>query len=495
MRRSRIIALIFTLGGLLLLGAAIGPTAAAPATPEASSTQVFLPLVRRSGDLAPPPPPSGADGALFMQPDTKVAGPSLRVDAQGGMHLAYYDAVPLAEHPAVTYAYCPPPAAQCADGSTWQRLRMGDQIDMAQLELTPAGHPRLLLGYHDLASSYEVFIYGECDSNCTAGESAWQFVGVTTRALGAAGISDFYLPNRSFALDPQGRPAFAFYDNDYVNREPDHIGGYYFACQSGCTDAASWTETLFTLRSGYYNELVSQPVLKFTGDGKPRILAQLFPLSQTGEPSGLYYFSCDSACDDGASWGRTLVADRGAGPYPAWDLALDGQDRPRAAFYKYDAGDGTAQTLFYLWCDAGCAAGGWSQLDLGLPKGDGIGADLELDAAGRPRIAYLSDTQLGYAWCDGGCTSAAGWQHGYADDDATMERDYPIARPVTCSAGIWDSYSPSFDLDPSGDPRMAYDASYKAYCQYQDPTNPSKPPTSEFREIWHSVRTVFAPQP
>jgi hypothetical protein len=50
-------------------------------------------------------------------------------------------------------------------------------------------------------------------------------------------------------------------------------------------------------------------------------------------------------------------------------------------------------------------------------------------------------------------------------------------------------------LDSQGNPRIAYDASYKAYCQYQDPTDPTKPPTNEFREIWHSVRTIFTTQP
>jgi hypothetical protein len=470
---------------------------ATPAAPQASHA-VYLPMIARGGSPTTPPPtppPTEASGALFMQPQKKIAGPSIKVDAQGGMHLAYYGAVPLADKPAATYAYCPPPAAQCGDSRKWSFLSMGDQIDEVQLQLTPQGHPRLLLGYHDTAKFLRVYIYGECDSNCTAGESSWAFVAVTVRSLNAASYGDIYLPNRTFALDPQGRPAFAIYDNNYVNVEPDHIGGYYFACQANCTQPGSWTETLFTHRNGYNNELVSQPVLQFTSDGKPRILAMLYPLNGTGD-NGIYYFSCDGACDNSASWQRTLVADRGSGPYPTWDLALDGQNRPRVSFFKYDASDGTGQTLFYLWCDASCtSSGGWRMLNLGLPKGDGIGANIELDPNGRPRIAYLDSENLGYAWCDTNCTNAAGWRHGYADDDQTMEQEYPIARPVTCSAGIWDSYSPSFALDRQGNPRIAYDASYKAYCQYQDPTDPTKPPSNEFIEIWHSVRTVFVPHP
>jgi hypothetical protein len=456
---------------------------------------VFLPLVAGPAGLEPPPPPpDGAEGALFMQPERKVAGPSLKVDAQGGMHIAYYDSVPLAENPAATYAYCPPPASQCGDGSKWTYLRIGDQIDQVQLQLNAAGQPRLLIGQHLTGDYREVYYYGECASSCATSLDSWSFLEVTSRSLAASGISDYYLPTRSFALDPQGHPAFVFYDQDTIP-EPDHTGGYYLSCQADCTTAGSWTEARFTHRSGYFDELVTQPVLAFTADGNPRILANLYPLNGTG-PEGIHYFACDQGCEDDTNWERTLIIERGSGPYPVWDLELDAQSRPRVAYFRYDASDGTDETLFYLWCDTNCTAdGSWQTLDLGLPKGDGIGADLELNTAGHPRIAYLTSADLGYAWCDSGCTTAQDWQHGYADNDDQMTADYPIALPITCSAGIWDSYSPSLALDSAGNPRFAYDASYKGYCQYEDPTDPTKPPTSEFREIWHSVRTVFVEQP
>lgn len=498
-RSIRITVVLLALFGIVCAAHSANLLRAAPLAQQAGPYTVALPLVVRDGSTQPPPAtptpePDGESGALFMQPDKKVAGPSIKVDAQGGMHLAYYDSVPLAEMPAATYAYCPPPASQCDDGSKWSYLSIGDQIDEVQLQLTPEGYPRLLVGYHDLANFAEVYFYGECNSNCTASEDSWNFIAVTQRSLNASGIGDTYLPKRTFALDPQGRPAFVFYDQN-TQPEPDHTGGYYYSCQASCTEDGSWIEGRFTHRNGYYDELVGQPVLQFTSDGKPRILALLYPLNGTGE-DGIYYFACDNGCDDDANWQRALVTERGSGPYPAWDLELDAQNRPRAVFFKYDAIDSSAQTLFYLWCDANCANGGtWEVLDIGLPKGDGIGADIELDTAGRPRIAYLNSTQLGYAWCNGNCGSATDWQYGYGDSDEAMEQEYPIARPITCNAGLWDSYSPSLALDSQGNPRMAYDASYKAYCQYQDPTDPSKPPTSEFREIWHSVRTIFTTQP
>jgi hypothetical protein len=497
-RATRIAIVLAVLVAIICAADPASRLRAAPASPAAGPNTVYLSMIMAGGSTTPPstptPPPADDSGAFFMQPHKKIAGPSIKVDAQGGLHLAYYDAVPLADKPAATYAYCPAPSSQCANASKWSYLSMGDQIDEVQLQLTPEGHPRLLIGYHDTAKFLEAYIYGECNSNCTASEAAWSFVAVTLRSLNATSIGASYLPNRTFALDPQGRPAFVLYDQN-TSPEPDHTGGYYFSCQTSCTKDGSWSEVRFTQRGGYYDELLSQPVLQFTTDGQPRILALLYPLNGTGA-SGIYYFACDGGCDDQANWQRTLVADRGNGPYPAWDLEIDGQNRPRATFYKYDASDSTRQTLFYLWCDTNCLDNSsWHTLDLGLPKGDGIGADIELDAAGRPRIAYLNDFDLGYAWCNNDCTSAAGWQHGYADNDQTMEQEYPIALPFTCSSGIWDSYSPSLALDTQGNPRIAYDASYKAYCQYQDPTDPTKPPTNEFHEIWHSVRTIFTNQP
>src|SRR6185369_10737660 len=96
--------------GFLLAVCAILPTLAAPrtsVTAQAARYHVYLALtVANKGATTPPPaptPPASTSGALFMQPEKKVAGPSLKVDAQGGMHMVYYDAVPLAEKPAATY--------------------------------------------------------------------------------------------------------------------------------------------------------------------------------------------------------------------------------------------------------------------------------------------------------------------------------------------------------------------------------------------------------
>lgn len=78
--------------------------AAERATPQAGPNSVYLPMMARAGTSTPPPtttpptttpPPVDESGALFMQPDKKTAGASLKVDAQGGMHIVYYNAIPL----------------------------------------------------------------------------------------------------------------------------------------------------------------------------------------------------------------------------------------------------------------------------------------------------------------------------------------------------------------------------------------------------------------
>jgi hypothetical protein len=125
----------------------------------------------------------------------------------------------------------------------------------------------------------------------------------------------------------------------------------------------------------------------------------------------------------------------------------------------------------------------------------GDGVDLELDAQGRPRLAYLNGSDnLGYSWCNAGCTDPAAWQHVIAESSTQLEAEYPVARPVTCNAGLWDTYAPSLALDAQGHPHVGYNGSYKARCQYQDPNDPGQI-YDTFLEIWHSVRLVtFAQQ-
>lgn len=503
---GRLIIVAFCLLPLPGLGqAAAQPQSGAPA----ATHTVFLPVVRGQGSLpspspspSPSPEPSPepeppANSALFLQAleGRKIAGAQIKADAQGGVHIAYYDAVPLAEGPGATYGYCPPPAAQCAEPARWSFTPpIGDMVDEVQLQLTPEGRPRMVIGFHVTSHNREVYLYAECDSNCAAAEESWAFVAIGQRALTTFSPGGSNQPKRSFALDAQGRPGFVLLDDDYIP-EPDHAGGYYISCQANCAFPERWSEARFTNRDRGFNELIGQPVLQYAPDGAPVILAELYPLAGAGEP-GIYYFRCGQGCAQAGpeGWERVRIAERTSGAQPSWDLELDAQGRPRVVYFKYLSSQDTTRSLFYLWCDEAClSAESWQITGVGLPDEEGIGADLELDAQGRPRVAFLSSTALGYAWCDGACATSAGWQRRSADSDEQMTQDYPVPLPTTCRAGIWDGYAPSLSLDGAGAPLMAYDASYRASCQYVDPENPGQPPRDEFVELWHAVRVVLAP--
>lgn len=434
---------------------------------------------------------------IFQEPDKKTGTPDIAIDAAGGSHMAYAYHVPVAENPDLIYAYCPPPAASCTDQNRWQRLNLSGPVDQVQISLTADGHPRILARGDSSKGGYKNYYYGECDSNCTS-DTSWNFALVTDSYTNGVGdITGYYLPKRYFALDPQGRPRFVFYNGDYPS-DPDRYGGYYAQCDANCADSQNWSVTRFTHErpENYRYELIDNPALAFTSKGEPRVVAQLYPLDNSDTENGIYYLGCDSGCEDDANWDRVKIAERGGGPYPAWDIAIDPNDHPRVAFYKEDVLEGdSGKRLHYLSCDNDCFNGGWNTLNFGLPRQAGDGADIELDVQGRPRIAYLDGSDnLRYSFCNGGCENGANWQHGVVETGNDLDTEYPIARPITCDAGLWDTYAPSLALDATGNPHITYNGSYKARCLYQDPTDPTKPPESSFSEIWHSSRLVTFPQ-
>lgn len=487
-----------------VLGLAQAQSAQPPRVGEPQAAHlVYLPLLARDGTAAPtpPPPPAPTVQGWFTKPEKKTGSGAIAIDSAGGSHFAYRDHVPFAEKPSVYYAYCSPPASQCRDASTWSHLNLGGPVNDVQLKLTPTGQPRMLVTISPTAAGLEKhYVYMECNTGCLD-ENNWNYVDVTYSYTNTASdVTSYYQLKRFFALDSAGRPRFVFYDGNFL-AEPDRYGGYYAACDSDCLASANWSVTRFTRAqaSGSQRyETLSNPALVFAADGSPRVVAGLGPLDDPAwyNDPPLYYFACNADCGDEASWQRTKISGDAGGAYPSWDLALDSADRPRVAFFSYQGSDEGAEKLFYLQCDANCTSGGsWQKLDLGLPSGAGTGANVELDRVGRPRIAYLRNHDLGYSWCDANCANAASWQHRVVETSADLDAQYPIARPFTCDAALWDTYAPHLLLDAAGQPSVAYEGSYKARCYDPDPTDPSKPPVYEFREIWHSVRVTFFSQP
>lgn len=459
---------------------------------------VFVPLLVAKRKATPPPPgPQPIQGAFFVQPDTKTGSAAIAVDKQGGMHLAYRYYLPDDEHPAAVYLYCPSQSTNCADPAKWTGVSMADYVNEVQLGLTPAGQPRLLIRLNSTQVALgNDFYYAACDQSCTD-PSKWSLTYLlTTSGMASHETEDITTPQRSFALDPQGRPRFVYLDKNTADAEPDHLGTFYAFCDEQCTNAANWYETRISWGNNPFYEHFYYPSLAFTNLGQPRVVGDGLYLVQ-GQALGIYYLACDTNCGDSSNWQRVRLFERGSGPKVSWDLEVNG-NQPRLAFYEGAQLGGAGDVLYYAWCNNNCLnAASWQRRNLGLGSMNGKHPDLELDGQGRPRLAYAVQNGggIGYAWCTGNCESAQGqWQQRVVDTATKLEQAYPVARPPHCDAGLWDSMTPVLALDAAGNPRLAYDAAYNTRCWYDDP-NDNQPPFLRFSQIWHTVRVNYFPQP
>lgn len=455
---------------------------------------VFLPLINTSGTSTPPPPAPVTDG-LFIDTQLKTSSAGLQIDAQGGLHLAYYYYEPVGEGKPTSgvYLYCP---ANCENNDRWTGVGLGEQVNEIQLKLTPAGQPRVLFrAASQVRESGHDYYYGACDQNCTD-PAQWSVIYLTSSSgIGVIDLlKDDALPQRYFALDPQGRPRFVY--NDGVT---GHLGTFYAYCDSDCTDPINWFETRINKDNGnqgpYRDENFYYPALTFTPQGQPRLAADGVSMQ---DEFYLYYLACEGGCEAESNWFSVPVAERGNGPNMSYDIATDAAGRPRIAFYQGGFLGGQGEQLFYVWCDDGCFDGAnWAGSEVGLGQNNGRGPDLELDAAGRPRLAYaLYDAGgLGYSWCDSNCeTPGAAWQHQVVKSRAELLAAWPVAFPPHCDGGLWDGLTPSLALNKAGQPRIAYDTIYNARCWY-NPDTGEWDPWHEFHLIWRAVRVDFVTQP
>jgi hypothetical protein len=138
---------------LLGLGLEVAPSQAATTQQLAPSTghSLYLPMIMNLGigQQEPPPPdptpPPATKGAFFVSEEGKTNSAGLAIDANGGMHMAFAVFTELANHPPAVYAYCPGPAATCADPNNWKAVGISDLVDEVQIKLTSDGRPRMLI--------------------------------------------------------------------------------------------------------------------------------------------------------------------------------------------------------------------------------------------------------------------------------------------------------------------------------------------------------------
>lgn len=464
-----------------------------------SPFSVYLPYVDRGPAGDPPPPDEEIRGALYFENVGETASADIAVDAQGGMHAVFVDSLPLVELPAAHYRYCASPAANCANPVQWAEVTFGDRVEEVQLELTQAGQPRLLIQSREEQQDGKEYLYAACDTGCT-NQANWSVTSVTYTIFTAiADVGDYRNPQRYFALDPQGRPGFVFYDRNFLI-EPDRIGVFFATCSDACNSTEGWTIT--PIGSTAEQDIIlnfERPSLAFTSLGQPRIVSHVSVTTETG--GGISFIGCDANCDVGDNWERVVLYPRGQGIDFGWDIALDAQDRPRIAAFPEELSNGSGEQLYYFWCDGSTLAAcldinNWSGTNLGLGVDNGLHPDLELDAQGRPRIAWITASgSLGYTWCVSGCeTAQSEWLYEVAESTTAMKAANPQALPPNCDQDLWEVLAPVLVLDAAGNPRIAYDVLVEGRCMYSDPTDPTRPPTSRFEEIWRGARVMFFPQ-
>ena len=465
-----------TLVGIMYLALLVGTLAAQSVPVQGTSVKAAEPAVQSV--MA-----TGDDFALFFRHDRRITSATVKVDAAGNSHAAYVMSLPPIEHPPAMYAFCAA-AEDCGDPASWTTIEVPTEdphaVAEVQLQLTAQGQPRLMLrvavGYNN-GSGTKHYYFAECNTDCTNPGNWTVGYAFNSSETAAVDIADIDQPQRNFALDPQGRPRFMYYDRNYF-RDPDHWGGFYTWCNAQCTNQDNWDEAWLLVGS-----IFEYPSLTFTSDGKPRIVSQIY---SSGNTEGVYYFECNNECDDLNDFAFPKIATRGAETSPSWDIEIDAQNRPRIAMYRgSDLDREKGDRLLYLECNADChKQESWTTIDLGLRSGDGQDPDLEIDAQGRARIAWTTGFgNVGFSYCNSSCLQPAAWNNLYFQDesDAKWRQEIPQALPFNCDADVWKAKNTVLSVDGADTLNIAFDVEVNARCVEETPGDPT--PYIVFRRV------------
>lgn len=425
----------------------------------------------------------GNDRALFFRDDTRISSASIKVDTAGNLHAAYVVWAPPNDLPPAVYLFCPV-GSNCGDPAAWQGVQLDTRVAEVQLQLTPMNQPRLLLQRamgSDGATKH--YYYYECNSGCTTGSNWSNGVAFYTDGTAISDVNAADQPQRNFALDPQGRPRAFYYDRNY-GRNPDHWGGFYTWCDADCTTYENWKQTWI-----FIGAIFEYPSITFTSDGKFRMVSMIYGSNS----QAVYYMECNADCDDATNFKEVKIAERGSEPIPSWDIELDKQDRPRIVMYRgSELNRDEGERLSYHECNADCLKpGSWQRVDVGMPQGHGQDPDLEVDAQGRPRIAWTTGLgNVGFSYCNTACTSAESWTNLYFSDehDATWRQALPQALPSNCTDDVWKAKNTVLSVDSADVLNIAFDVEVNARCVEKTPGDPT--PYIRYRRIWDSVRHI-----
>jgi hypothetical protein len=433
------------------------------------STAALVATIVPTGRAFAAPPAA----ALFLNPTSSTNSAALRIDRDGGMHLAAaaYHTGEKTDDPRkpAYYAYCAP-ALDCTQAESWTGVTLGADVRAAQVDVTPEGRPRLLLQTADTAPGtpgYTSYWYAECDAGCND-LANWSLIDLVNTT--AIDISISEQPKHSFALDPQGRPRFVFGEGALV----------YAACDIECTAVATDPDSGATVPAKWSGTLVgsglngSQRALAFNSAGQPRIGALTY------EPGAsrftVDYFECNVECNEPAQWSRLMLMKRGQAP-ESMSIRVDSQDRVGIALGQ-DTG------MWYWQCASECTDfANWMWRWWRGLAGEVEDIDLAFDQQNAPHLALRSTGGglgwgLWHFWCLADCTTdQPTWTAEMIEDADALARDFPLLPPADCSASGWmGDFRPSMALDAAGIPNLAFDNQF-----WVGPC-----------ESWDRIRTHFA---
>ncbi|MDB5525768.1 MAG: hypothetical protein JWM58_3531 [Rhizobium sp.] len=441
-------------------------------------------------------------GGFYPAPEQESASITLVRDKEDRLHMAHtgYDGK---TKDFIYYGVCDSSDCGTSKGN-WQIATIPfARANKIQLAVTSDGKPRLYVTSYAAPnkSSYNrTYSYGECDDDCQDAAN-WKFAEIADSGDNLLSeVLNLRVPDRTFALDAQGRPRFIYTDANY-GIEPDHYGAFVMSCDADCLERANWKETDLALHitESYRHEQFTKPVLSIAENGTMGVLANVYAFDDSGKAlkNGLYYYGCADDCTSKANWKRAFVHETGGGSYPnpTWDLAFTRDGQPRIAQF---AGNGLQRQdldhqLIYFWCKADCGDGkSWNGSTVQPGEGIGESADLVLDAEDRPRIGMLTtDGQIALAACNDDCeTDKPAWKSELVEAMSVPEKERPQAMPLHCDGEIWNGQMPSLALNEKS-ATIAYDIVVSARCLYKDYQDPI--PSYTFHELFHGTRVANFP--
>ncbi|MHB0877380.1 MAG: hypothetical protein ACYC5O_15190, partial [Anaerolineae bacterium] len=157
------------------------------------------------------------------------------------------------------------------------------------------------------------------------------------------------------ALDAQGHPRLLWLGTDQTGAKLDAY--YYAACDTGCTNGASWSvpARIVGTDSGPVH---NSHFFSLDRQGRPRFVHYEARGSlvggSLGENPGTYLLYCDSGCTNDANWFYTALTGSEL-RYPSLAITSGGLPRLAASYTDYSTPE-TVEQLLYLECsDATCS--------------------------------------------------------------------------------------------------------------------------------------------